>query len=223
MAVLARECHGCGVPITSFSLGLVAMRNVAHGPKRHFAATQQSLAFGGILLQKSKVAGLRIFRENTKREATADSYNLNRVAEVAGGFDVRRRGPSHLYTKAAPVARRIFDHQCKTTFATVSGGKRTATETTSRQGRGRYWCGSTAVLSMRSITISRTPEASSGHQRPLLNARQTPNSSPGCTKCPMADRKQRQAQHGSFLFAGAYMRAVTVSAGEGPPGGELCV
>jgi hypothetical protein len=45
----------------------------------------------------------------------------------------------------------------------------------------------------------------------------------GCTKCPMADRKQRQAQHGSFLFAGAYMRAVTVCAGEGPPGGELCV
>jgi hypothetical protein len=29
-------------------------------------------------------------------------------------------GPSHLYTKTAPVARRIFDHQCKTTFATQS-------------------------------------------------------------------------------------------------------
>jgi hypothetical protein len=40
-------------------------------------------AFGGIVLQKSKVAGLRIFRENTKREAIADSYNLNRVTEVA--------------------------------------------------------------------------------------------------------------------------------------------
>jgi hypothetical protein len=103
-----------------------ALQNVAPGPSRHFAAMQQSVAFGWILLQKSKVAGLRIFRENTKREATADSYNLNRVAEVAGGFDVRRRGPSHLYTKAAPVARRIFDHQCKTTFATVSGVKRTS-------------------------------------------------------------------------------------------------
>jgi hypothetical protein len=44
----------------------------------------------------------------------------------------------------------------------------------------------------------------------------------GCTKCPMADRKQRQAQHGSFLFAGAYMRAVMVFAGEGPVGGARC-
>jgi hypothetical protein len=34
------------------------------------------------VLQKSKVAGLRIFRENTKREAIADSYNLIRVTEV---------------------------------------------------------------------------------------------------------------------------------------------
>jgi hypothetical protein len=28
--------------------------------------------------------------------------------------------PSHLYTKAAPAARRIFGHQCKTSFATQS-------------------------------------------------------------------------------------------------------
>jgi hypothetical protein len=63
-----------------------------------------------IVLQKSKVAGPRIFRENTKREAIADSYNLNRVTDVACEFNVRRRGPSHLYTKTAPIARRIFDH-----------------------------------------------------------------------------------------------------------------
>ena len=43
-----------------------------------------------IVLQKSKVAGLRIFRENTKREAIADLYNLNRVTEVACEFNVRR-------------------------------------------------------------------------------------------------------------------------------------
>jgi hypothetical protein len=43
-----------------------------------------------IVLQKSKVADLRIFRENTKREAIADSYNLNRVTEVACEFNVRR-------------------------------------------------------------------------------------------------------------------------------------
>ena len=43
-----------------------------------------------IVLQKSKVAGLRIFRDNTKREAIGDSYNLNRVTEVACEFNVRR-------------------------------------------------------------------------------------------------------------------------------------
>jgi hypothetical protein len=41
-------------------------------------------------LQKSKVAGPRIFRENTKRKATTDSYDLNRIAEVACEFNVRR-------------------------------------------------------------------------------------------------------------------------------------
>jgi hypothetical protein len=33
---------------------------------------------------------------------------------------VRRRGPSHLYTKTEPAALRNFDTFCKTTFATVS-------------------------------------------------------------------------------------------------------
>jgi hypothetical protein len=47
-------------------------------------------AFGGIVLQKSKVAGLRIFAKNPKREAIADSCNLNRAAEVAYEFNVRR-------------------------------------------------------------------------------------------------------------------------------------
>src|SRR5262249_20372677 len=28
--------------------------------------------------------------------------------------------PPHLYTKVASTARRIFDHQCKKTFATIS-------------------------------------------------------------------------------------------------------
>jgi len=45
---------------------------------------------GPIVLQKSKVAGLGIFRENTKREAIADSYNLNRATEVAYEFNARR-------------------------------------------------------------------------------------------------------------------------------------
>ena len=43
-----------------------------------------------IVLQKSKVAGQRFFRENTKREAIDNSYNLNRVTEVACEFCARR-------------------------------------------------------------------------------------------------------------------------------------
>jgi hypothetical protein len=42
-----------------------------------------------IVLQKSKVAGLKIFRENTKQRAVADSYDLNRVTEVTCEFCVR--------------------------------------------------------------------------------------------------------------------------------------
>src|SRR5215510_5483540 len=73
-----------------------------------------------IVLQKSKVATQQIFRENTKQKTIADSGILNRVAEVAGEFDARGCVPSRLYTKVAPIARRIFDHRCKRTFATVS-------------------------------------------------------------------------------------------------------
>jgi hypothetical protein len=39
-----------------------------------------------ILLQKSKIAEPRIFRENLKRESVADSPTVNRVAEVAREF-----------------------------------------------------------------------------------------------------------------------------------------
>ena len=77
-------------------------------------------AVAPIVLQKSKVAGSRIFGENTKREAIADSHRRNRTVEVACEYNVRRLGPSHTYTKVAHTAFRIFDHQCKTTFATQS-------------------------------------------------------------------------------------------------------
>jgi hypothetical protein len=46
-------------------------------------------AFRGILLQKSNVAGLKDLSENTKQRAIADSYDLNRVTEVACEFCVR--------------------------------------------------------------------------------------------------------------------------------------
>jgi hypothetical protein len=45
---------------------------------------------GPIVLQKSKVVGLRFFCENQKREAVADSCNFNRVTEGAREFNVRR-------------------------------------------------------------------------------------------------------------------------------------
>jgi hypothetical protein len=71
-------------------------------------------------LQKPKVAAPRNFRENKKQETITDSYTLNRAAEVVGEFNVRGSVPSHLYTKDAPTARRIFCRLCKTTFATQS-------------------------------------------------------------------------------------------------------
>jgi hypothetical protein len=55
--------------------------------------TSAALALGSnvpILLQKSKVARLGIFRENTTRELIADSYTLSRVTEVACAFNVKR-------------------------------------------------------------------------------------------------------------------------------------
>jgi len=57
---------------------------------RRFGRAPARVAIHPIVLQKSKVAGLRIFREITKRETIADSYNLNRVTEVACEFNVRR-------------------------------------------------------------------------------------------------------------------------------------
>jgi hypothetical protein len=46
--------------------------------------------FVPILLQKSKVASVRIFGETLKRQAIYDSDNLSRVTEVAYEFSVRR-------------------------------------------------------------------------------------------------------------------------------------
>jgi hypothetical protein len=45
---------------------------------------------GSILLQKSKVAWVRIFGEFFECNATDDSYNPSRAAEIACEFSVRR-------------------------------------------------------------------------------------------------------------------------------------
>jgi hypothetical protein len=46
-----------------------------------------------ILLQKSKVASVRIFGETLKHEAIDDSDNLSRATEVAYKFSVRDEVP----------------------------------------------------------------------------------------------------------------------------------
>jgi hypothetical protein len=47
------------------------------------AAKRLSIRFWQILLQKSKVASVRIFGEFFECNATDDSYNLSRAAEIA--------------------------------------------------------------------------------------------------------------------------------------------
>src|SRR3984893_775371 len=100
-------------PYLSRSSRKVSSRNVP-------VFDNSSVALHTILLQKSKVAGRRIFREITKREAIADSYSVTHNSEIACECNVRRGGPPHPYTKRTSAASRISNHQCKTTFATES-------------------------------------------------------------------------------------------------------
>ena len=62
----------------------------ALGQSRHFDNAPLTSGLPRILLQKSKVASVRIFGETLKREAIDDSDNLSRVTEVAYEFSVRR-------------------------------------------------------------------------------------------------------------------------------------
>ena len=54
-----------------------------------FAAPHES-GYGQILLQKSKVASVRIFGETLKREAIDDFNNFSRATEVADEFSVKQ-------------------------------------------------------------------------------------------------------------------------------------
>jgi hypothetical protein len=63
---------------------------LCYGPKLTFTWRAVMSASEGIVLQKSKIAGLRIFAKNQKREAITDSYNLNRATELAYEFNVER-------------------------------------------------------------------------------------------------------------------------------------
>ena len=78
-----------------------------------------SASVGSIVLQKWKVAGLRIFRENTTRAAIANLYNLNRVTEVASVSFARADEVPHIFTRNARLqpaefliigAKRLLQH-----------------------------------------------------------------------------------------------------------------
>ena len=68
---------------------MIASKSLA-GTNRTNGDVLCTSAIDGILLQKSKVASVRIFGETLKREAIDDSDNLSRVTEVAYEFSVRR-------------------------------------------------------------------------------------------------------------------------------------
>jgi hypothetical protein len=83
-----RESLHCDGITNQKNLQRTSATKSAHGG--HASEPERCLLAGRIVLQKSKVAGLRIFAENPKREAIADSYNLNRATEVACEFNARR-------------------------------------------------------------------------------------------------------------------------------------
>jgi hypothetical protein len=76
MGQTATSPHICVTSALPLEAGICLRRNICRD--------------GSIVLQKSKVAGRPIFAKNQKREAIADSSNLNRATEVAYEFNVRR-------------------------------------------------------------------------------------------------------------------------------------
>jgi len=60
------------------------------GHSRWFDRAPITSVLPRIVLQKSKVASVRIFGETLKRAAIDDSYNLSRATEVVYEFSVRR-------------------------------------------------------------------------------------------------------------------------------------
>jgi hypothetical protein len=72
------------------------------------------------IVAKVESCGDQDFSRNTKQRAFADSYDLNRVIEVACEFCVRPRGPSHLVNESRAHGPQNFGHRRKTTFATIS-------------------------------------------------------------------------------------------------------
>jgi hypothetical protein len=85
----------------------ISPRMPAVGQSRRSDRLPSTSTLCRILLQKSKVAPVRIFGETLKREAIDDSDNLSRAAEVAHEFCVGRGGPSDFYMKNAFAASEL--------------------------------------------------------------------------------------------------------------------
>jgi hypothetical protein len=80
---------GLAKPICVVGSTLPVGRNVRSGSFSDLDEGIYDVRFTWIVLQKSKVAGLKIFRENTKQRAIVDSYDLNRATKVACEFCAR--------------------------------------------------------------------------------------------------------------------------------------
>jgi hypothetical protein len=84
-----------------------------------------TVRFRRIVLQKSKVAGLRIFAKIPNREAIADSYSLNRAAEFPVSLTCRDEAHHIFIRNPRRLPLEFFSIKCETTFATQSGVKQT--------------------------------------------------------------------------------------------------
>ena len=99
LVLLQPTHHGLFPPLTASTSGNHCSRKPSTdfcnkiGTFRTWLARLAMSGFGGILLQKSKVATIRIVGENLKRGGIADSYSRSRAAVFAYEFSVRRRGP----------------------------------------------------------------------------------------------------------------------------------
>ena len=70
-------------------LDLTPPRHIPTLPKPRSPGVRPGSRLSPDTVRKSKVAGLKIFRENTKQRAIANSYDLNRVTDGACEFCVR--------------------------------------------------------------------------------------------------------------------------------------
>jgi len=81
-------------------------------------------ALRGIVLQKSKVARLRIFAKTLKRKQSPIRITLIALPKSPETLTCGDEAP-HIFIPNPHQQPRIFEHQCKTTFSTQSGVKRT--------------------------------------------------------------------------------------------------